>query len=506
MPQASEPDRNARPRVARIRRFEPRTPRPGAPKPSLLPRIPHFSLLTLVLAVLLVAAALGLWRCWSPWALAYTLKHPGDVNHAQFSPDGQCIWTRSQSKGHDMRIAVWNARTGASVLQEDVDQYLGFGSKENGLCSPAGTWTYYKGGDMIDRPYWVWNLRTGKEAQWITENGKGLANIAFSDDDRYALCVEGIFPAGYAKPTEPNQIVTGLFVIDTRTGKRRCTFKNTPSTIIEMSLSPDARWALTVGKSATTHRDETQIWNAETGELLKDTRLFNYGRFSPDSKYLLRKVLHQENIDIVELPSFDTKRTVQGTIQLRGGTPFSPDGTRALLQTADDGKSQTWQAVSLPGGESLFTMKSEKIYDLSWGPAGQSIYADTGMGNRVVLDAADGRERYRLRGWLAVARDESRFALYDHASVWVGVPASGERLFTFPVTANQLYFGLDIAPDGRQVVLMTGSEVQVWELRRGENAFGLLLRLEFWLTFIFLIALAWSLRRDFKTLRKAKAA
>src|SRR5471030_1013831 len=83
-------------------------PPPPKPRKRWLPRL-RFSLRTLVIGVLLIGSAGGLWWRLEPWILAKTLVgHNSEVISAGFSSDSNCIVTGSM----DCTARIWNLTNG----------------------------------------------------------------------------------------------------------------------------------------------------------------------------------------------------------------------------------------------------------------------------------------------------------------------------------------------------------------------------------------------------------
>src|SRR5260370_7588398 len=75
---------------------------------------PRFSLLTLLVAVMLVGSGMMLWWHWEPWVLEHVLRgHSDKVISATFSPDGRQIATVSW----DATARIWDATTGKCLCE-----------------------------------------------------------------------------------------------------------------------------------------------------------------------------------------------------------------------------------------------------------------------------------------------------------------------------------------------------------------------------------------------------
>ena len=85
----------------------PSTPAPKKPRFRL-----RYSLRSLMLFMLLLSAALALWRDWAPWRTEHVLKgHSKAVRSAAFSPDGRRIVTAAR----DATARVWDSETGREL-------------------------------------------------------------------------------------------------------------------------------------------------------------------------------------------------------------------------------------------------------------------------------------------------------------------------------------------------------------------------------------------------------
>ncbi|MCK6473587.1 MAG: hypothetical protein L6R28_17825 [Planctomycetes bacterium] len=126
---------------------------------------------------------------------------------------------------------------------------------------------------------------------------------------------------------------------------------------------------------------------------------------------------------------------------------------------------------------------------------------DSGTGENLVQIAG---------GDASISPDGRRALLWRGAGdMRIGDLDSGDILAVLDGTANKWLPEQPFAASGDRLLLLTSKEnedAQIWERRRDEGPWGIVALPEFWLTILFALLLLWSLVRDFRTLRKAKAA
>src|SRR4029453_10586676 len=97
--------------------------------------------------------------------------HQGRALRVVFSPDGK----RLASAGVDRVVRIWNARTGAEILNcpGHTDTVTALAFRPNGRWLASGGW---------DKTLRVWDAGTGEVAFVRSGHTRNIADISFSTD------------------------------------------------------------------------------------------------------------------------------------------------------------------------------------------------------------------------------------------------------------------------------------------------------------------------------------
>src|SRR5262245_23809180 len=159
------------------------------------------------------------------------LPHPGAVNAAAFSPDGQTLLTAGQNEGR-----LWDVATGRlrARLSHNASVFRAIFSADGSLALTADA----RGTAQ------VWNAATGQRLSHAQFEG-GIYAAAFSGDGKV------VFSAGQDKFAH---------AWDTRTGGARASFPHR-GRVRSLALSPDEQILLTGSDDRT-----ARLWDAATGK------------------------------------------------------------------------------------------------------------------------------------------------------------------------------------------------------------------------------------------------
>jgi WD40 repeat protein len=320
--------------------------------------------------------------------------HTGRVMSASFSPDGTRIITGST----DGTAKVWDARTGTPRLElEGIKSSLG------ASFSPDGT-RIVTGGGRVPGEATVWDARTGMP-QLALKGLKGVVkSVAFSQDG--TLIATGGGGTGRPGDKGPGEAT----VWDARTGAPLVELQGLKEPVNSVAFSPDGTRILTAAAHVNPAGVELKLWDAKTGTVLLDLTQKKTGRglflgerggsvaFSPDGR---RFVTGGRNTD----PSTAVKVRDAGTgtilLEMKERNPvlsvaFSRDGTRIV--TGNSGKTATvWDAET---GTAHLELKGHtgSVYSVAFSPDGKRVV--TGSGDRTVRvwDVRTGTTLAELKG------------------------------------------------------------------------------------------------------------
>jgi WD40 repeat protein len=197
--------------------------------------------------------------------------------------------------------------------------------------------------------------------------------------------------------------------------------------------------------------------------------------------------------------------------------PFSPDSRFALIADFTDAsdhsvtspafiswhwKMDVWdleqdaQTVSLERSSQLAYV-SEEI-EVRFSRDGSRVFC---FPNGFVWDARTGKIVLEKPGDGAqLSQDEAKMLASDpRGALFLYDARTGERLALLSAQGNTIS-AFALSPDGTQVLTAQDKAAFFWARRRPEYWWGVAWLPEFWLTILFAGGLAWSVRRDRRTL------
>ncbi len=457
------------------------------------------------------------------------LFQDGQVNDAEFSPDGRRIVTASSRK----QAQVWDAVTGAPItpplVHGDRVRVAGF--------SPDGHKIFTIGDDRAVR---VWNADTGEAISAPLEHDGVVNHAAFSPDSlRLATaCADHkarIWNVDAAKPATPPlelhhdaevwvvtfspdgaRVVTGSYdktgrVWEATTGRPISSPLHHDNWVEIASFSPDGRKVVTASRDQTArvwdavtgaalcpplhhsndllrvsftpdgHRvvtvaatNEARLWDAATG---KPVPLDVMGTWSPHPRissdgrfHLYTPRLGQDTL----IDDNATGKPVILTLQKAGSfwdASFSPDGLR-IATACDDKTARVWDAAS-GAPISPVLQHPDTVSHIRWNQAGTRIVTTSNAEARV-WDAASGKPaspplKHGERIWGASFSPNGRLVVTasadDTGQVWDA--ETGAKVGQPLKHRNDLTFAV-FSPDGSRV--LTGSRdntAQLWDPMTG---------------------------------------
>jgi WD40 repeat protein len=320
----------------------------------------------------------------------------GDVQHAEYSPDGQSIvtvsadWKPREAAGLEQRklpftpVRVWDVRTGRERfaldgLQGQVshasfspdgrflltrsDRSLNtveLGADRNGRPRANG---YYFGGKNRAPAVQVWDAATGKAVRVLLDEKFWCQAAVWSPDSKRVLL--SYWPAeGGARSAE--DAAPSLW--DPTTGGRVTRLDPKAGDSNQLQFSPDGR--LVLGLTGTT----ALLWDAASGRHLHKftghTGDLTASAFTPDSR-LLATAGNDRLIRVWDPATGQAVRQLSGHTGKVLALAFSPDG-RFLASGSEDGTARLWESAT---GQEWLTLTGHRsaVQALSFRPDGAAV-------------------------------------------------------------------------------------------------------------------------------------
>jgi WD40 repeat protein len=242
-----------------------------------------------------------------------------------------------------------------------------------------------------------------------------------------------------------------------------------------VAFSPDGSRIATV-----TTANRIVIWNVDTGEAVQDLPgqdgYMSTVDWSPDGS-LLASGSNDGTVQVWAVGAGTLQRTLEGFEWLDrafGGATevaFSPNGQfLAGLQSDPSGRLIVWR---LPDGDEVLRVdRSRAMYDLFWGPDGQTLYASEDDGSISVWSLPDGENvaRYPL--------SDQRIVNIGGALPLIGIGVESEALVVADIDRNAVRWRFEdvdfvneitFVPGRPLVAVADGSGfLKIWNLETGE--------------------------------------
>lgn len=367
--------------------------------------------------------------------------HSDDVRSIAFSPDGNLL----ASGGNDQTIKIWKIDSGRQLRTLNTDSSI-----DTVIFSPDGKFLASSGDNDGIR---IWDAASGKLIKKLV--GKKIyRDMAFSPDGKtLASC-------GF-------EFVT---LWDVAAGKElRKIPAQTKEYVSSVAFSPDGKTLAASGWNA-----GVNLWNAETGEQIKEFPGAEYAAFaivfSPDGKKLFTGN-RDNSVKILDLETGDLQ-VLRGHENTVLSIAISPDGKR-LASGSRDKSVKIWDTVT--GTQMKTLLPSDKqVSSVSFSPDGKTVAA--GSDKSVYLwNVETGKEVNELKSLaglietIEVSQAGNIFAASDwnkKISIWN--PETGRKIQTLN-DGEKIVQHLRFSPDERILVSVgwNSNVIKIWDVQTG---------------------------------------
>jgi WD40 repeat protein len=278
------------------------------------------------------------------------LGHTGNVNDAQFSPDGRLLLAGGES---DASIHIWEVSSGKEVRTIETTE----AGMYEFTWSPDSSRVIVSSGDRIAR---MWDVRSGEL----------LFEFDLPEGYYYSF---GWSPDGSRIVAAGNRPVIPSDLLDANTGERILTMEWPEGCIVlRPSWSPDGNRIV----ASCTETNHTYIWEAGSGKIVQtlegpaEERTW-IAYWSPDGTRIA--VGYMSGLaQVWEVATGQVVASFAGHSDIVQDLAWSPD-SRRIVSGGDDYTVKIWDASS---GEELFTYPtSDFVLTVDWSSSGEYVVA-----------------------------------------------------------------------------------------------------------------------------------
>ncbi|MCK6474645.1 MAG: WD40 repeat domain-containing protein [Planctomycetes bacterium] len=478
----------------------------------------RFSLLTLLFAALLAGSAAALHRFWAPWGESCRLKDDLNLGLSSFaiSPDGAKIVASSDDEANEqIVIRAWSAATGRELwrtaftgavsVYDDRFQFsrdnrwIFFHISGQGLCSQV--FEAETGRGLFANPYAIaFVKRSDNDRRWLAihddeedpgniEVWDGDAGVKLRDLENTTTLEGSISPNG-------RYVISNHILFDLETGQEK-NYRDIYRWLFTGEFSPDSTALATVPEIG-----RTMVLACASQQVLFCAEDAMPDQFSPDGRWLVMRPHERSLFRILELPGFK---------------PFGPDLQADQCFFSDDSQYALMILRTSSGDDTKCSISCYRTSN--WEKIFSKDQLDIGGGNFTYENG-----HFLNSGWWSLNTETLRLGpagsvspdrriLVDSHGIFDA--RSGERLFFFSPNDKDALFESAIFPDSRHILTaptqlllspVNTNPAIVWEYRRPEEPWGFVCLPYFWSSILFAFAFLWSLRKDWKTLRRPTPA
>jgi WD40 repeat protein/serine/threonine protein kinase len=413
----------------------------------------------------------GIIKIWDAKTGQELRRIPAHKNHVRsiaFSPDGLSL----ASGSWDETVKIWDAQTGQArrtLKGHHVKVWsVAFSPDGKLLASGAG----HAGVQDSVGEVKLWNVVTGQEVRSLQGHRSTVNCVAFSPD-----CQRLASGATGPQPT--------VKVWDVQTGQELWT-RDLHHHVWGVAFSRDGRLLASSGGGAFWGGAELKIWDARTGQLIRDLHQHTRGvwclAFSPDGHRLASGSIDQ-TVKIWDVTSGQPALTLRGHLGDVRSVVFSPDGHR-LFTGAHDGTVRVWDATPLghQEDEGCLTLRghSDEVNSVAFHPLDPAIVASASIdgtiklwNTRTALPLLNLRDPDGSVISLAFSPDGRLLATVGGENLKIWDTNSGKVVNTLH---GQLGGDLSVTflPDGRRIASAGfGCVVRIWDLGTGKPIYTL---------------------------------
>jgi WD40 repeat protein/tetratricopeptide (TPR) repeat protein len=404
----------------------------------------------------LAGGTVGLARVWdlSTGACVLEIAEATTVTSVEFSPDGKRIATAA----YGGRVGVWDADSGAPLVQIDAGEDMAFGVG----FSPDGRRLVTASADRTAR---VWDSETGRKLRTLSGHTFEVYSASFSGDGRYVA-------------TAARDMLTKVW--DADTGDTIGTFGDHKNTVMKAAFSPDGATLATGSLDGT-----AKAYDWRSGRELATFRGHHDGvtcvRFSPDGRRLATSSLDAT----VRVWDATAGRDVATTV-MKGSAShvaFSPSGKLVAAtgsdplgtagQAPNDFVARVWDISSEQEVSTLFGHSAD-VSEIDFSTDESRVATASADYLAKVWDVATGRELLSLTGHTANVNtirfaDRGQFVVTGSGDETVRVwdAETGESLQTIECSAEVI--AVAVAPSGTSVAIGSDDgQLRVYAVPSGE--------------------------------------
>ncbi len=393
--------------------------------------------------------------------------HSGPVMAIAWSPDGRMALSaggslsEDRNAGGDKAIRIWDAAKGVQKAK-----LLGHsGTVRAAAFLPDGRRVISASTDGTVR---LWDAQTGSELRVLASVPEIISSLAVSKDGNTVVF------GSYSRDFLSKRDASGhLRVYDLPLGQERIRLKGNPGRVHGVAISPDGRYATTVG-----FLREVRVWDLQSGEqriaLKGNGNIVNAVAISPDGQFVAAggwdrrvRVWRLDNeLPLTELDGHD------GAIE---SIAFTPSGQSRLLTGATDQTVKYWD-ITNRREITTFMSHTGPVASVSFSPDGRSALSAGHDGKIHLLDLST--EISIVRNFqspvskVAVSSDGRMLACATRLGIRLLDAHTGQQLQTFTDPGTPAAIPYAVTFFAKHDKLLVGNHdgtIVVWDLRSGKR-------------------------------------